>query len=57
MIRSVIRVGDFVKWVSAGIDQWTEPRRVVNLANEAGEWWAFVDGSMTGIPVRDLVRV
>lgn len=47
-------VGDFVIWVSLGVEQWECSRRLVHLEHSFGEWWGFCDGSLTGIPVRDL---
>lgn len=51
-----IKVGDYVQWTSAGVDQFSAPRRVLEIAGENGEW-AFVEGSPTGIPMNQLTVV
>lgn len=50
--RNAAKVGDFVQWVSGGVVQFPEPRRVRALSDD-GEW-AFVDGSQTGIAMPEL---
>jgi hypothetical protein len=45
-------VGDTVQWESQGVLQFSAPRRVRALTDD-GEW-AFVDGSDTGLPVKEL---
>jgi len=45
-------VGDYVQWVSDGVVQFPEPRRVRAVSDD-GEW-AFVEGSETGIAMQDL---
>lgn len=47
------KVGDLVQWTSSGVDQFTEPRRLMGLSDDG--LWAFVDGSTTGIPVEELM--
>jgi hypothetical protein len=49
------KVGDYVQWESQGVLQFSPPRRVRALAEDAE--WAFVDGSATGIPVKELTVV
>ena len=46
------KVGDFVQWVSSGVVQFAEPKRVRAISDD-GEW-AFVEGSMTGIAMSEL---
>lgn len=50
--RPRVRVGDHVQWASQGVFQFPVPRRVRALS-EDGEW-AFVEGSNTGVPVKQL---
>lgn len=50
--RPEAKVGDFVQWVSGGVAQFAEPRRVRAIAEDGG--WAFVEGSKTGIAMTDL---
>jgi hypothetical protein len=45
-------VGDFVQWVSDGVVQFPEPRRVRALSDDRE--WAFVEGSKTGIAMQEL---
>jgi hypothetical protein len=48
-------VGDYVQWESSGVLQFTEPRRVREISEDGG--WAFVEGSNTGLPVKDLTVI
>ena len=50
--RAELKVGDFVQWVSGGVVQFPEPRRVRAISDD-GEW-AFVEGSTTGIAMPEL---
>jgi len=47
-----IAIGDYVQWDSQGVLQFPQPKRVRELS-EDGEW-AFVEGSNTGMPVKEL---
>jgi hypothetical protein len=47
-----IKIGDAVQWTSQGTDQFAEPRKIKSIS-EDGEY-AFVEGSNTGIPVKEL---
>lgn len=47
-----IKVGDFVQWTSQGVAQFSAPCRVTGLSEDAE--WAFVEGSETGLPVKEL---
>ena len=49
-----IRIGDFVQWISQGMDQFESPRRVVKLSDDGK--FAFFDGTSTGAPVEQLER-
>jgi len=46
------KVGDYVQWESNGILQFREPLRVRALSEDGA--WAFVDGSETGVPTKEL---
>jgi hypothetical protein len=48
-------VGDFVQWELNSVLQFPIPRRLRALA-EDGEW-AFVEGSRTGLPIKELTVV
>jgi len=45
-------IGDYVQWTSQGTDQFTEPPRVRAFSDDGA--YAFVEGSNTGLPVREL---
>jgi hypothetical protein len=45
-------VGDFVQWESQGALQFEEPRRVRWISDDGA--WLAVEGSGTGIPVREV---
>ena len=51
-----LRPGDFVRWISGGVEQWSEARRLVHIEDLNGALWGFCDGSFTGFPLVDLVR-
>lgn len=46
------KVGDFVQWVSGGVVQFAEPKRVRAVSDDSE--WAFVEGSQTGIAMSEL---
>jgi hypothetical protein len=48
-----VRVGDYVLWESAGVEQFKAPCRVTRIE----EGFAFVHGSMTGMPMTELTVV
>lgn len=50
-----VAVGSLVQWVSQGVNQFEQPRRVRGLSDD-GEW-AFVEGGMTGVAVEELIVV
>lgn len=50
--RTSVKVGDFVQWVSGGVVQFAEPKRVRAISDDGD--WAFVEGSMTGIAMAEL---
>jgi hypothetical protein len=45
-------VGDYVQWESQGTLQFTEPKRIREISEDG--LWAFVDGSNTGVPVKQV---
>lgn len=47
------KVGDLVQWESQGVLQFREPVRVRALSEDGA--WAFVEGSETGIPIKELI--
>lgn len=49
------QVGDYVQWESGGQIQFREPKRVRALAEDG--LWAFVEGSDTGLPIKELTIV
>ena len=49
------QIGSLVQWESGGQVQFTEPKRVRGLTEDG--LWAFVDGSDTGLPVKELTVV
>lgn len=48
-----VKVGEYVQWISGGVDQFKPQRRVTRVDGE----FAFVHGSMTGIPVAELTVI
>ncbi len=50
--RAQIVIGSYVQWVSNGVAQFGEPKRVRALSED--QEWAFVDGSETGLPLSEL---
>src|SRR5882724_1425513 len=49
--KNLIKVGDYVQWEALGVLKLPEARRVVSLTDDG---FAFVEGSQTGIPVKEL---
>jgi hypothetical protein len=47
-----IQVGDYVQWESNGILQLPVPKRVTGLSEDGN--FAFVEGSGTGLPIKEL---
>jgi hypothetical protein len=50
--RIPAKKGDFAQWVSDGVVQFDEPRRVRAVSDDGD--WAFVEGSQTGIAMSEL---
>jgi hypothetical protein len=48
-----VNVGNYVQWTSGGVDQFKPPRRITRMEGE----YAFVHGSLTGIPMAELTVV
>lgn len=49
------KVGDYVQWESAGALQFKAARRIIGLSDDGS--YAFVEGSSTGIPIKELTVV
>jgi hypothetical protein len=47
------KIGDYVQWESGGVLQLPGPKRVRALSDDGA--YAFVEGSSTGLPVKDLI--
>jgi len=47
-----VSVGDYVQWVSNGVEQFTSPRKVVGIFPDGTHVQVF--GSNTGIPMTEL---
>lgn len=48
-----VQVGSLVQWTSNGVDQFSQPRKIVGIDGD----WAFVEGSPTGILVSQLTAI
>jgi len=51
-----VKVGQFVNWRSQGLLQWEQPKRIVHIVRLKLDFFAYFDGSMTAIPVKQLVK-
>lgn len=51
----VPKAGDYVQWESQGALQFKEPARVLRISTDGA--FAFVDGTSTGLPIRQLIPV
>jgi len=49
-----VEIGDFVQWVSQGVDQFVEPRRITGISDDGQ--WVFIEGSQTGVPVKQVMK-
>lgn len=49
------QIGDYVQWESGGLIQFQEPKRIRGMSPDGQ--WAFVDGSETGLPIKELAVV
>jgi len=49
------KIGDFVQWESLGVLQFQEPKCIQSFSEDGS--YAFVEGSKTGLPVKDLIVV
>lgn len=47
--------GDFVQWVSQGVEQFAEPKPIVKISEDGK--FAFFEDSATGVPVEQLHRM
>jgi hypothetical protein len=52
--KPVVRLGDLVQWTSNGVYQFETPRRVRAIQTHEGEEWIFVQGTLTGLPLREV---
>jgi hypothetical protein len=50
--RRTAEVGDDVQWTSQGVQQFAEPRKITSISPDGN--FAFVEGSSTGLPMREL---
>ena len=50
--KPTVKIGDFVQWVSQGMDQFRELRKVIGFSDDGA--YAFLDGEKTGAPVSEL---
>jgi hypothetical protein len=55
--QKTVNIGDLVQWASDGVDKFDTPRRVRATQMHDQQEWAFVEGSMTGMPVSELAVV
>lgn len=51
-IKESLKVNDFVIWENRGTLQWSNSRRIVFIQ----DGYAFFDGSLTGIPLKELKK-
>ena len=47
-----VKVGDYVQWVSQGMDQFKVPKKVASFSEDGS--FAFFEGEKTGAPVEEL---
>jgi hypothetical protein len=47
-----VQVGKFVQWISRGVEQFKQPKKVVGFSNDGK--YGFVEGEKTGVPVEEL---
>ena len=52
--KPVVKLGDLVQWTSNGVDQFETPRRVRAIPTHKDEEWIFVEGTKTGLPIREV---
>lgn len=53
---SKIKVNDFVRWVPDGIEQWSAPRKVTHFVEYDSKLFVMVEGSLTGIPLEQVIK-
>ena len=56
-VKDRIKVGDFIQWESAGVAQFTEPKKVIGFDDNGSGQFLFVEGERSGIPVEQAVLV
>ena len=52
--QTVVKIGDLVQWTSNGVDQFETPRRVRAIQTHEGTEWIFIEGTETGLPIREV---
>ena len=52
--KPVVKIGDLVQWTSNGVGQFETPRRVRAVQTHEGQEWIFVEGTQTGLPIREV---
>ena len=56
VLSTEIEKGDYVMWVSQGIEQWDKYKKVSHIEEYDGQHYIFVVGSLTGYPEKDLIK-
>ena len=52
-----VKVGDMVQWESNGAYVFSEPKKVVKVDRHGSEKFVFVEGSGTGIPIKQVFKI
>jgi hypothetical protein len=52
-LTPTVNVGDYVQWISGGVDQFKLPRKVIKIAGD----FAWVFGSNVGMPMAQMTVV
>jgi len=53
--KDVPEVGDLIQWEASGVLRLEGPRRVRAKQEHDGNWWVFIEGSETGIPMDEAI--
>jgi hypothetical protein len=51
-VRNNLKVGNWIQWISQGVNQFEEPKKVSNISEDRK--WVFVEGSDVGIPIEQV---
>jgi hypothetical protein len=54
---SPVKVGDLIQWESNGVNQFEAPRKVRAVHDQDGQAWVFVEGSTTGLPLKETILI